>query len=51
MNYAVKMGSGGLIHIPSFIKIGSAVQKLMGGGIHIHTETARSHKPTFMFSK
>jgi hypothetical protein len=27
------MGSDVMIYIPSFIKIGSAAQKLMGGGI------------------
>jgi hypothetical protein len=32
MKYAVEMGSGGMICIPSFIKIGSGIQKLMGGG-------------------
>jgi hypothetical protein len=26
------MGSGAMIYIPSFIKIGSAIQKLTGGG-------------------
>jgi hypothetical protein len=31
MKYAVEMGSGGMIYIPSFIKIGSAIQKLIGG--------------------
>jgi hypothetical protein len=31
------MGSGAVIYVPSFIKIGSGVQKLMGGGIHTHT--------------
>jgi hypothetical protein len=30
------MGSGALIYIPSFIKIGSGVQKLIGG---MHTNT------------
>jgi hypothetical protein len=30
------MGSGAVIYVPSFIKIGSGVQKLMGG-IHRHT--------------
>jgi hypothetical protein len=34
MNYAVEMGSGALICISSFIKIDSAIQKLIGG-IHI----------------
>jgi hypothetical protein len=36
MNYAVEMGSGIMIYIPSFIKIGSGVKKLTGG-IHIQT--------------
>jgi hypothetical protein len=29
MNYAVEMGSRAMIYIPSFIKIGSDIQKLM----------------------
>jgi hypothetical protein len=37
-NQAVGMGSGAVIHVPSFIKIGSGVQKLIGG-IHRHTQT------------
>jgi hypothetical protein len=32
MKYAVEMGSDAMIYIPSFIKSGSAIQKLMGGG-------------------
>jgi hypothetical protein len=32
MKYAVEMGSGAMIYIPSFINIGSGIQKLMGGG-------------------
>jgi hypothetical protein len=41
------MGSGAMIYVPSFIKIGSGVQKLIGG---IHTQTATwSHKPTLFF--
>jgi hypothetical protein len=28
----VEMGSDAMIHIPSFIKIGSGIGKLMGGG-------------------
>jgi hypothetical protein len=36
MKYAIKMGSGAMIYIPSFIKIGSGIQKLMGG---IHRDT------------
>jgi hypothetical protein len=30
MKYAVEMGSGAMIYIPSFIKTGSAIQKLIG---------------------
>jgi hypothetical protein len=29
---AVEMGSGAMLYIPSFMKIGSGIQKLMGGG-------------------
>jgi hypothetical protein len=31
MNYSVEMNSGDMIYIPLFIKIGSGVQKLLGG--------------------
>jgi hypothetical protein len=31
MKYAVEMGSGALIYIPGFIKIGSGIQKLIAG--------------------
>jgi hypothetical protein len=31
MKYAVEMGSGVSIYIPSLMKIGSGIQKLMGG--------------------
>jgi hypothetical protein len=31
MKYAFEMDSGGMIYIPSFIKIGSGIQKLKGG--------------------
>jgi hypothetical protein len=40
-----------VIYVPSFIKIGSGIQKLIGV-IHryTHTQTAkRSHKPTLFF--
>jgi hypothetical protein len=37
MKYAVEIGSGAVIYIPSFIKIGSAIQKLMGW-IRRHTD-------------
>jgi hypothetical protein len=38
MKYAVEMGSGAMIYIPSVIKIGSSIQKLVGGK-HRHTES------------
>jgi hypothetical protein len=31
------MGSGAVLYVPSFIKIGSGVQKLIGGNTHTHT--------------
>jgi hypothetical protein len=37
MKYAVEMGSGAMVYISSFIKIGSGIQNLMGG-IHRHTD-------------
>jgi hypothetical protein len=33
------MGSGAVIYVPRCIKIGSGIQKLMGGGIHRHTDS------------
>jgi hypothetical protein len=43
------MGSGAVIYVPSFIKIGSGIQELIGR-IHRHTGTATwSHKPTLFF--
>jgi heme/copper-type cytochrome/quinol oxidase subunit 1 len=38
MKYAVEIGSRAMIYIPSFIKISSAIQELMGG-IHRHTDS------------
>jgi hypothetical protein len=32
MKYGVGMGSGAMIYIPSFIKNGSTIRKLIGGG-------------------
>jgi hypothetical protein len=45
MNYAFNMALGAIIYIPSFIRIGLGIQKLLGG-IHIQT-----HRPNFIFSK
>jgi hypothetical protein len=55
MKYAVELGSGAMIYIPGFIKIGSGIQKLMGG-IHRETYTDTQtawigHEPTFLFSE
>jgi hypothetical protein len=38
MKYAVEMGSGAIIYIPSFVKISLATQKLIGG--YPDTQTA-----------
>jgi hypothetical protein len=48
MKYAVEMGSGAMIYIPSFIKIGSGIQKIIEGGL-TDTQTAWiAHKPSFI---
>jgi hypothetical protein len=39
MKYAVETGSDAMIYIPSFITIGSAIQKFIRGG-YVDTETA-----------
>jgi hypothetical protein len=44
MKYAVEMGSGAIIYIPNFIKIGSGIQMLMGGGYTDTQAGGRSHK-------
>jgi hypothetical protein len=47
------MGSGAMIYIPSFIKIGSGIQKLMGGG-YTDIQVARQHGERislFLFSQ
>jgi hypothetical protein len=36
MKYAVEMGSGVTIYIPSFIKTGSGIQKLIGVDSQTH---------------
>jgi hypothetical protein len=48
MKYAIKMGLGVMIYIPSFRKIGSGIQKWIGE--YIDTQTARwYHEPAFIF--
>jgi hypothetical protein len=34
MKYAIEIGSVAMIYIPSFIKTGSGIQKLLWRGIH-----------------
>jgi hypothetical protein len=36
MKYAIEVGSGDTIYIPSFINVGSAIQKFVGGDTEIH---------------
>jgi hypothetical protein len=43
MNYAVEMGSGVMVYIPSFIKIGSVIQKLKGEGGRLKTSHFINH--------
>jgi hypothetical protein len=38
MKYAFEMGSGAMVHIPSFIKIDSGIKKIIGE-IHRHTDS------------
>jgi hypothetical protein len=38
MKYAVEMGSDVMIYIQNFIKIGSAIQKLIVRAIHSHSQ-------------
>jgi hypothetical protein len=45
MMHAVEMGSGAMIYIPSFLKTGSDIEKLIG---QIH-RAGLSHKHTFIF--
>jgi hypothetical protein len=39
MKHAVEMGSGAMIYIPSFIKIGSGIMKLMGEFTYRYTDS------------
>jgi hypothetical protein len=36
--YAVEMGSGAMVSIPSFINIGSGIQKLIEGNLQAHRQ-------------
>jgi hypothetical protein len=41
MKYAVEMGSISMRYMPSFIKIGSGIEKFIRGGIHRHTDSMK----------
>jgi hypothetical protein len=47
MKHAVEMGSDTMIYIPSFIKIGSGIQNLIGG-MDIHRQHG-DHISLFLF--
>jgi hypothetical protein len=46
MMYTIKMASGGMIYVPSVMKIGAGVQKLLGGYTHSKVILDKS---TFIF--
>jgi hypothetical protein len=48
--YTVEIGSGAMIYIPNFIKIGSGIQKLMDG-VHRHIDNKVILQAYFFFSK
>jgi hypothetical protein len=37
MKYAVEMGSGAMVYIPNFIKIGASIKKLIEGILKAQT--------------
>jgi hypothetical protein len=39
MNFAIEVGSGAIIYVKSFIKIGSGIQKFGWWGVFTHTNT------------
>jgi hypothetical protein len=47
--YAVEMGSGGMVYIPSFIEMSSGIEKLILGDAQTHSMVMQ--KSTFFFSK
>jgi hypothetical protein len=52
MKYDGEIGSGAMIHIPSFIKIGSGTQKLIGEETQTHGQRGyRISLLLFFFSK
>jgi hypothetical protein len=51
MKYAVEMGPVAMIYIPSFIKIISGIQTLMGGGEFTDTQHGDFISVLLVFSK
>jgi hypothetical protein len=51
MKFAIDVGSGAMIDVPSFIKIGSNVPKLLWEYSCRHTESKAISKTYFCFSK
>jgi hypothetical protein len=49
MKYAVEMSSGAIIYIPSFVKIGSGIRKLIGGGYTDSMVIAYTHFSFLLF--
>jgi hypothetical protein len=48
MKYAIEIGSYAMIYIPSFIKIGSGIQNMIG--VFRDSQMVwRSHKPALIF--
>jgi hypothetical protein len=43
MKYATEMPSGGIIYIPSLIKIGSGIQKLLVEDTHTDTSVVKGY--------
>jgi hypothetical protein len=48
MKYAVEMGSGGMIYIPSFLKTDLGIQKLIGDS-QTHREHGDRISPLLLF--
>jgi hypothetical protein len=48
MKYVFEEGSGAMTYIPSFLKIGSGIQNLIGRG---DSQTHRQHGDRFLFYK
>jgi hypothetical protein len=53
MKYTIEMGAGAMIYVPSFIKTGSGIQKLIGANSHKHghTDNMLISKAYFYFFK